>query len=136
MSVSTFAMIWAGANVPFRDLQELIVVIFLVWFYATPVLYPIALLEASDQPVVRAMARVVELNPMSWFIELFRTSMFGEVTAVAGSGGGLTEVAFETTPPTLPDPELFAVATAFSLVVFAVGYVFFNRLALTFAKEV
>lgn len=134
---SGMAMIWAGANVPFRDLQELIVVIFLVWFYATPVLYPIALLEASDRPVVRAMARVVEVNPMSWFVELFRTSMFGEVTAVAGSGGsGLTDVAFETTPPTLPDPELFAVATVFSLLVFAVGYVFFNRLALTFAKEV
>jgi ABC-type polysaccharide/polyol phosphate export permease len=135
---SGMAMIWAGANVPFRDLQELIVVIFLVWFYATPVLYPLALLEASGRPAVQAMARVVELNPMSWFIELFRTAMFGEVTAVAGSGGGggVTDIAFTTTPPTLPDAELFALATAFSLLVFGVGYVFFNRLALTFAKEV
>ena len=73
---------------------------------------------------------------MSWFIELFRSATFGRVQ-VAGSGGeGITGVAFETTPPTLPDAELFALATVFSLLVFSVGYVFFNRLALTFAKEV
>ena len=35
-----------GVNVVFRDLQELFVVIYLVWFYATPVLYPLALVEA------------------------------------------------------------------------------------------
>lgn len=134
---SGMAMIWAGANVPFRDLQELIVVIFLVWFYATPVLYPPALLEASDSATVRALAAVTELNPMSWFVELFRSATFGQVRLAGGDGaGGITGVSFVTTPPTLPDPELFAIATAFSLLVFAVGYVFFNRLALTFAKEV
>ena len=134
---SGMAMIWAGANVPFRDLQELIVVIFLVWFYATPVLYPSALLEASDNATVRVLGQVTELNPMSWFVELFRSATFGEVTvAPDGGSGGITGVAFQTSPPTLPDAELFAMAAAFSLLVFAVGYVFFNRLALTFAKEV
>jgi ABC-type polysaccharide/polyol phosphate export permease len=44
---SGVAMWFAGVNVVFRDLQELFVVIFLVWFYATPVLYPLALVEAS-----------------------------------------------------------------------------------------
>lgn len=132
---SGMAMIWAGANVPFRDLQELIVVIFLVWFYATPVLYPPSLLGASDSGVVQLLATVARLNPMSWFVELFRTATYGEVLATSGSGG-LRELVFVTTGPTWPDGELFAVATAFSLLVFALGYVLFNRLALTFAKEV
>jgi ABC-type polysaccharide/polyol phosphate export permease len=133
---SGMAMIWAGANVPFRDLQELIVVIFLVWFYATPVLYPLALLEASDNAVVRVLGQVTELNPMSWFVELFRTATYGDVTVAAGGGGAITGVQFVTTGPTWPDAELFAVATTASLIVFSLGYVLFNRLALTFAKEV
>lgn len=133
---SGMAMMWAAANVPFRDLQELIVVIFLVWFYATPVLYPPALLQADSSATVAVLGRVTQLNPMTWFVELFRTATFGEVIAVGPGDGGVTGVAFRTTPPTWPDPDLFVVATLFSLLTFGVGYVLFHRLALTFAKEV
>lgn len=133
---SGMAMIWAAANVPFRDLQELIVVIFLVWFYATPVLYPPALLLANDSATVTVLGRVTQMNPMSWFVELFRTAMFGQVTATGVTRDGVTGVEFVTTPPTWPDAELFVVATVFAMFTFAVGYVLFHRLALTFAKEV
>jgi ABC-type polysaccharide/polyol phosphate export permease len=134
---SGMAMVFAGANVPFRDLQELIVVIFLVWFYATPVLYPSALLEASDSAVVRALANVAAWNPMSWFVELFRATTYGTVQVAPGQDvGGVSELVFTTTGPAWPDPELLALATTASLLVFGLGYVLFNRLALTFAKEV
>ena len=134
---SGMAMVFAGANVPFRDLQELIVVIFLVWFYATPVLYPSALLTSSSNPVVQALASVTAANPMSWFVELFRSSTFGSVRVVPGqSVGDVRGLQFETSAPGWPDLELLALATAVSLLVFGLGYVLFNRLALTFAKEV
>lgn len=133
---SGMAMIWAAANVPFRDLQELIVVIFLVWFYATPVLYPPALLEASGSATVAVFGAIARLNPMTWFVELFRTATFGKVEVVAGSGQGIRSTEFVTTSPTWPDPALFLLATLFAFTTFAVGYALFNRLALTFAKEV
>lgn len=134
---SGMAMIWAGANVPFRDLQELIVVIFLVWFYATPVLYPPALLESSTNRVVQVFADVSMFNPMSWFVELFRASTFGTVRVAPGQVvDDVRLLAFETTGPGWPDPELLAVAALASFTVFGLGYVLFNRLALTFAKEV
>lgn len=134
---SGMAMVFAGANVPFRDLQELIVVIFLVWFYATPVLYPLALLEASTNPIVRVLATVSSWNPMSWFVELFRSTTYGTVRVAPGGGtDGLSDVRFIETGPGWPDPELLALAAFVSFTVFGLGYVLFNRLALTFAKEV
>jgi ABC-type polysaccharide/polyol phosphate export permease len=134
---SGMAMIFAGANVPFRDLQELIVVIFLVWFYATPVLYPPALLTSSTEPVVALLGKIAQANPMSWFVELFRTATYGTVQLAPGSVGANADgLHFVTTGPQLPDPELFALATATAFLTFALGYVLFNRLALTFAKEI
>ncbi len=134
---SGMAMIFAGANVPFRDLQELIVVIFLVWFYATPVLYPVALVTSSAEPVVAALGRVAQLNPMSWFIQLFRSATYGNVRVLpGGAGGDVTGLQFVTTGPTWPDGGLFLLATVTAFVTFGLGYVLFNRLALTFAKEV
>jgi ABC-type polysaccharide/polyol phosphate export permease len=131
---SGISMLFAGANVPFRDLQELIVVIFLVWFYATPVLYPPALLENNPSAAVQLMGRIVEANPMSWFVQLFRETTYGTVTALGE--GDASDLVFRVDPPSWPDPQLVLLCAAAAVVVFLVGYTFFNRLALTFAKEV
>lgn len=131
---SGISMLFAGANVPFRDLQELIVVIFLVWFYATPILYPPALLEKSNSVAVQVLGRVVDANPMTWFVRLFRESTYGTVRAVGE--GDLTDLSFFTSGPGWPDPGLMLLCAVAAFVVFFVGYAFFNRLALTFAKEV
>jgi ABC-type polysaccharide/polyol phosphate export permease len=128
------AMLFAGANVPFRDLQELIVVIFLVWFYATPVLYPPALLAGAESSLVQALGRVAALNPMSWFVQLFRSTTF-VVVRPAGAGAGV-DARFVTSAPTWPDPGLLLAAAVAAVATFALGYMVFNRLALTFAKEV
>lgn len=130
------AMLFAGANVPFRDLQELIVVIFLVWFYATPVLYPPALLANADSTLVQALGRVASLNPMSWFVQLFRSSTFGVVQVAGETSGSAADARFVTSAPTWPDPALLLAAAVAAFATFAVGYLVFNRLALTFAKEV
>jgi len=124
---SGVAMWLAGVNVVFRDLQELFVVMFLVWFYATPVLYPLALVRAmlgTDHVLVT----LLQLNPMTWFVELFRTPLYG---AVVEAGSGVTSLA-----PAWPGPGAVAIAFGWAVVTFAAGYVVFLRRARTFAKEV
>jgi len=124
------AMWLAGVNVVFRDLQELFVVMFLVWFYATPVLYPLALVRAQ-LGADHVLLTLLKLNPMTWFVELFRIPMYGVVEVAAEGPDPVISLA-----PTWPPLGTFGVATLFAVVVFAGGYVVFLRRARTFAKEV
>ncbi len=129
---SGMAMWFAGVNVVFRDLQELFVVIFQVWFYATPVLYPLALV--SDVLGGDRFARfawietLLAINPTTWFVELFRTGLYGPVTATSD---GLVDG-----PPGLPDVATVGGAAGWAVLALVVGYVVFLRRARTFAKEV
>ncbi len=125
---SGVAMWLAGVNVVFRDLQELFVVMFLVWFYATPVLYPLALVRAMLGSE-HLLATLLQFNPMTWFVELFRTPLYGAV--VEAGNGGVTSLA-----PAWPGVGAIAIALAFAVVTFVGGYLVFLRRARTFAKEV
>ncbi len=121
------AMWFAATNVVFRDLQELFIVIFLVWFYATPVLYPIALVR--DQVGSDALlATALQFNPMTWFVEAFRTPMYGAV--VDGIDGVVSSA------PTVPSAGNLAIALGWAVVVFIAGYAAFLRRSVTFAKEI
>jgi ABC-2 type transport system permease protein len=60
-------------NVYFRDLQHLIGVLLQVWFYATPIIYPIALVKGSVSPW---WFRVYQLNPMVWFVESYHRLLY------------------------------------------------------------
>ncbi|MDX1510876.1 MAG: ABC transporter permease [Nitriliruptorales bacterium] len=127
------AMIFASANVPFRDLQELVNVIFLVWFYATPVVYPLALVTSKREDIaaVATFGWLLDVNPMTWFVRLFRDALYGTVTMVPD-----TAAQFESGAQAWPEPAVLAVCALFAAGTFIVGYRLFNRLALTFAKEV
>ena len=65
-------------NVYFRDVQHLVNILFQVWFYLSPIVYPIDLVPVrhtifgSDFPI-RA---VYELNPMVGFVESFRDLIY------------------------------------------------------------
>lgn len=121
------AMWFAATNVVFRDLQELFVVIFLVWFYATPVLYPLALVR--DQLGTGSwLVTALQLNPMTWFIEVFRTPLYGAVVAVPGGVG--------SGPPTWPTLVALGIVSFWAVVAFVVGYALFQRRSRTFAKEI
>ena len=127
--VSGAAMWFAGVNVVFRDLQELFIVIFQVWFYATPVIYPWVLVEAETSGAFRWVGVVLLANPMTWFVEVFRDGLYGQVTV--GRSGELVSAA-----PGLPAAGALGVAAIWALLAFAVGYSVFHRRARTFAKEV
>jgi ABC-type polysaccharide/polyol phosphate export permease len=137
---SGVSMLLAGANVTFRDLQELIVVIMMVWFYATPIIYPFALVSGIDSAVGRVAAVVLSYNPMTWFVRLFRESMYGEVvTNPAFDPGCVGEgcaAQLVSDPALWPSPELLLGAAVVAIAAFLVGYLAFHRFARTFAKEV
>ncbi|MEX0835774.1 MAG: ABC transporter permease [Nitriliruptor sp.] len=130
---SGVAMLLAGVNVVFRDLQELFVVLYLVWFYATPVLYPMALVEAelAGDPL-SWVGTILLINPMTWFVEAFRTPLYGAVV-VSSSDAAHPVVSMLPTWPSLGN---VAVMVLWALGALIVGYVVFLRRARTFAKEV
>ena len=115
------SMLFAAANVGFRDLQELTQVMFLGWFYATPIIYPLSFVQENAPrflPFIRA-------NPMTWFVELFHTALYGQ--ALPGGTSSL---------PAQPSLETIAVCAAWAFGAYAVGFLLFRRLSVTFAKEV
>ncbi|HWH33417.1 MAG TPA: ABC transporter permease [Egibacteraceae bacterium] len=117
------SMIFAAADVGFRDLQELTQVIFLAWFYATPVIYPLVFVQ---QPAAAWALPIVRANPMTWFVELFQTPLYGVVVNMQGA----------SLPPGWPHPQTLAVCAIFAVGTFLVGYALFHRWAVNFAKEV
>lgn len=126
------AMWFAGVNVAFRDLQELFIVIFQVWFYATPVLYPLALVQASPELERRSLewiATALLFNPMTWFVEIFREPLYGPVLR-----RGPDDVI--SLAPSWPGLGAVGIAAAWALATFVLGYWVFLRRARTFAKEV
>jgi ABC-2 type transport system permease protein len=75
------ALLLSVANVYFRDTQHFIAILLQMWFYLTPILYPVSYIQAqegrladegSDLPLVA----VFKLNPMEHFVTLFRNLLY------------------------------------------------------------
>lgn len=144
------SMLFAALNVSFRDLQELTQVIFMAWFYGTPIIYPFYLVEAAAQgpasnswvgPALPYIARLVEINPMFWFVQLFRQALYGtaapgeDVSATEAAAAGWPEPGTDG-PPAWPDLEVWGICAAWAVGMLALGWWLFRRRAVTFAKEV
>jgi ABC-type polysaccharide/polyol phosphate export permease len=124
--VAGVSLWFAATNVVLRDIQELFVVIFLVWFYASPVLYPLALARAelATSPVLSAL---LGLNPTSAFLEAFRAPLHGIIEVVDGVA--------VASAPTWPPLDALVPAFVWAVVVGALGWSSFARRARTFARE-
>ena len=76
------AMVFSIFNVYFRDLSYLLTVVLQFWFYLTPILYPVELVETqSDKlgglagaPIT--LLDIYSLNPVEGFIEIFRNLLY------------------------------------------------------------
>lgn len=107
------ALLMGSASVYFRDLEHLVGIGLQLWFYATPIIYPISLVK--DQAVKHPwMLRVYDLNPMVHFVEVYRNLLY------------------DLRGPTLNDVAVLVVAATVSL---AVGSLVFARLEPRFAEE-
>lgn len=109
LMMSGFSFALASSTVYFRDLQQLINILLMVWFYGTAVIYPINMVPAVGQVLVKYV------NPVTSLIMLYREALYN-----------------------LNFPHLSVVlyATATSVFIFVAGYWLFSKLSASFAKEV
>lgn len=64
------ALVGSALHVTFRDTRYLLQAIGSLWLYATPVVYPLSLLSGG-------LRRIVEANPATGVVELFRAATVG-----------------------------------------------------------
>jgi ABC-type polysaccharide/polyol phosphate export permease len=108
MFVAGVAMFLAALSVRYRDLPHIMTMVFMVWFYLTPIAYPLERVPATLSPFgVNIHPRVLILaNPMTRFVQMFRNCLY-ELT--------------------LPGLTTFAVVAVLSFGSFLLGYRFFIR---------
>jgi ABC-type polysaccharide/polyol phosphate export permease len=66
------AMLLSIANVYFRDTQHFVTIFMQVWFYATPIIYPLSVVAGTHPGVVD----YIRLNPLERFAEIFRATLY------------------------------------------------------------
>lgn len=98
----------AALNLFYRDVRFLVAVGLNLWFFATPIMYPLSL-------VPERYRIVYDLNPMARFVASYRYAVFDNVA---------------------PPVETLAWATAVSLVAFILGYQLFRRMEPSFADNI
>jgi ABC-type polysaccharide/polyol phosphate export permease len=106
----------AALNLRYRDVQHVMSIGFLVWFYLTPVIYPVELIpqKYSIGGIQLPLRSILGMNPMSRFVLAFRNCLYDVTLPGLGTMVGLT---------------------AISLTTFLVGYRFFIRRAPWFVEE-
>ena len=112
--VSGISMLISALNVFFRDLQHLISILMLVWFFATPIIYPLSMVPERFQ-------FWMQLNPMAVFATYYRNIFY-----------------FVKYPEGLywPDFKIILICLTVTFLFFFVGYFAFKKLELRFAEEV
>lgn len=97
----------AAMNIFYRDVDPLLKLVIQLWFYASPIIYPVSMVPTRLQPLYY-------LNPMAGIINAYRDVLLNQ---------------------TLPDKHLLE-AAVISLVVLVLGYWFFKRVEFLFADIV
>jgi len=100
-------LLGSALTVFYRDVRYVVPLASQLWFYATPIIYPITLVE-ENLPQLRTL---YALNPMVGIVESYR------------------DVVLEGVPPNFADLGL---AAAMSIVLFVVAYYIFKRLEVLF----
>jgi lipopolysaccharide transport system permease protein len=102
----------SALTVHFRDLKDILSNLLTLWFFATPIIYP---LMANSIQQHKALVWVLTLNPMTHIIEAYHYSfVFGK----------------------LPHWKKLPVTFIVGLICFYVGYLIFDKLRDTFVEEV
>ncbi|MDD5623083.1 MAG: ABC transporter permease [Actinomycetota bacterium] len=112
--VAGMTLLVSALNVFFRDLQHLITIIMMVWFFGTPVIYPLSMVPEEYQFIIK-------INPMTIYTTYYR-NIFYFVKYPGGAG-------FPSVAETLT-------ALGITILIFFVGYFVFKRLEPRFAEEI
>ena len=114
--VTGIGLLLAILNVYFRDVQHFVGIFLQLWFYATPVIYPITLLGniAEREVLGVSLLTIYKLNPMTAFVEMYHQMLF--------------YLQF-------PSWQLFVYAALVSFATLAVGLAVFKKLEPRLAEE-
>ena len=113
------SLLLSVCNVYFRDVQHLMGIVFMIWFYLTPIVYPetIGGLHTHTFHVLGRSLKplsILRINPMTGFVEAFRNCLY--------------DVRF-------PAWGTLAYITVVAIVTFVIGLAVFNRLEGRLAEE-
>jgi ABC-type polysaccharide/polyol phosphate export permease len=113
------SLLVSAFNVFFRDLGNLLRHFLRLWFYLSPALYSLSVLDASatfqQNPLLRALAHA---NPFAVLFESYRAVIYGQPEG----------------PPHAPDWLSLLALLGASLVLVAIGAIVFKRLEPSYAK--
>src|SRR5687767_14877220 len=103
------AVLVSALTVHFRDVRDLLQNLLTLWFFATPIIYPLSMAPPSVQ-------RLLNLNPFTHLAISYQEVLF--------------------VPGPFTESWRVAVAAGVAIVTFAIGYFVFDRLRDTLAEEV
>jgi ABC-2 type transport system permease protein len=115
----------AAANVRFRDIQHLIEIVLLLWFWLTPIVYGVgSVLARMEASGLRWLAQLYLANPMASVVIGFQQALYGSYN------DGTTQQTFEGSIA----PRLLAVIGASSVLLWLTQR-YFAREQGNFAQE-
>ncbi len=111
-----FSLLVSSLSVHFRDLRDIIANLLTLWFFSTPIIYPLTFTtQQSDHFISRIFSKALYVNPLSYVMDGYHQAIFyGK----------------------MPDWRHLVIVFAGSLALFFFGYFVFDRLRDTFAEEV
>jgi lipopolysaccharide transport system permease protein len=114
------AMLLGAVAVFFRDVVHLMGIVVNMWFFLTPVIYPLS--NFGDGLMVRL---VRWLNPMASLIEFYRESLYGSAVAIG-----------QIPTPGVPALSSVLRVSVMALVILVAGYWAFQRTSGRFGEEI
>ena len=108
VTVSGFCLMFSALNVYIRDLEHIVNIVTMAWFYATPIVYPLTMLPPWLQ-------KILLLNPMTPLVQGFRNVIYYGLSPEWGQIG---------------------IAAIEAVVIFTAGVLIFNKLEPGFAEEI
>ncbi|MBN1594228.1 MAG: ABC transporter permease [Candidatus Coatesbacteria bacterium] len=79
--VGGLALLFSASTVHFRDVKHLLDILLIVWFWLTPIVYPLSKVKSLDlpwSPLNRWVAGLINYNPMSVFISGYRSVLLDD----------------------------------------------------------
>jgi ABC-2 type transport system permease protein len=127
---SALAVFLSAVNVYLRDTQHLLELVFVAWFWATPIVYPYRTI--ADRLAKHGLAWVTLLNPLTPIVLTFQRALYARPEPV-GTDGKIVHVL------PLAGPwwylEVLGIVCGISAVLFLIALAVFGRLEGNFAEE-
>jgi lipopolysaccharide transport system permease protein len=108
---SGFCFLVSTIYVYFRDTKHFLEILVTIWFWATPIVYPISKVTDSNAP--QALKNLLLYNPMTQFINAYRDVLFD---------------------PSFPSLRRWLALSAVTLVTLVIGFYVFHRQQPKFAE--